>query len=70
MDNFQRKFYTKEEINIMIAEQLQICIEPICREIGRAIEGLQNRIIDLETASNAMLTEMKAWKEKNFRTLQ
>ncbi len=68
--NFQRKSYSKEELKIMIAEQLQICIEPICKEIGRAMESFQQRISDLEIAGNSMIAEMKAWKEKNYRTLQ
>lgn len=69
-DKIERKAYSREEINIFIAEQLKICIEPICHEIGKAIEALQNRIVDLEVASNAMIEEMKAWKTANKRTLQ
>lgn len=62
--------YSRAEINHMIAEQLGICIEPICQEIGKAIESLQKRIQDLEAAGNAMITEMKEWKSKSNRTIQ
>jgi hypothetical protein len=69
-NNFERKNYSREEINILVAEQLKLCIEPICREIGVALEALQKRIVDLEIASNAMINEMKEWKERNSRMLQ
>lgn len=67
---FERKKYTKEEIDLIVIERIQEVIEPICKELGKAIETLQSRIIDLEEASNAMITEMKEWKEKNARTIQ
>ena len=70
MSNFERKAYTREEMNIIVAEHLQVCIEPICKEIGRAIEGLQSRIVELESASNAIITEMKEWKAQDINTLQ
>lgn len=70
MSQFDRKAHTTEEINIMVAEQLKLCIEPICKEIGKMVEHLEKRIVDLETAANAMLIEMKAWKEKHERTIQ
>lgn len=69
-NNFVRKHYTAEEINKIVADQLQYCIEPICKELGKVIEGLQQRIVDLECASNAMIVEMKEWKKTNERSLQ
>jgi hypothetical protein len=69
-EHFVRKNYSRDEINLIIAEQLQLCIEPICKELGRAMEGLQRRIVDLEMASNSMIAEMKEWKKKNQVTLQ
>lgn len=69
-NHFERKAYSREEINIIIAEQLQICIEPICKEIGKAIEELQKRIVDLEVASNAVITELKEQKDKSARMIQ
>lgn len=70
MSHFDRKGYSKEQIDIMIAEKLQICVEPICTEIGGVLEMLQKRIVDLEIANNAMITEMKEWKTKNQKTIQ
>lgn len=69
-EQYQRKPYSREEINTFIAEQLKICIEPICHEIGKAIESLQSRIVDLETATNSMIVEMKEWKSLSQRTIQ
>lgn len=69
-NNFVRKHYTKEEINIIVADQLEKCITPICLELGKVIEGLQQRIVDLEVASNAMIEEMKRWKKDNERSIQ
>jgi hypothetical protein len=70
MTTFDRKGYTRDEINILIAEQLKICIEPICFEIGKVIDSLQKRIVHLEMANNAMIREMKEWKAKNQKTIQ
>jgi hypothetical protein len=39
-------------------------------ELGKVIEGLQQRVVDLEGASNAMIEEMKAWKKDNERSVQ
>lgn len=68
--HFDRKAYSREEINIIVAEQLQLCVEPICKEIGKAIEGLNIRLKDVEIASNAMIEEMRKWKESNYKTIQ
>jgi hypothetical protein len=70
MTEFKQKSYSREEINIMIAEHLQICVEPICQEIGMVIEGLAKRLQDIESTCNTLITEMKAWKEENKRTIQ
>ena len=70
MTQFERKNFTREEINILIAEQLGLCIEPICKELGMVIEGLAKRIADLEIASNAMIKEMQEWKGKYQRVIQ
>ena len=69
-NNFVRKHYTREEINIIVADQLEQCVTPICKELGKVIEGLCARVLDLETANNAMIEEMKAWKAKNQKTIQ
>lgn len=63
--HFERKTYTREEMNVMIAEQLGLCIDPICKEIGQVVEGLQKRIVELESATNAIIEEMR--KRKNER---
>lgn len=70
MTNFERKAHTREEINIIVAEQLQLCIEPICKELGMVIEGLAKRLQDVESTCNTLISEMKAWKEENKRTIQ
>lgn len=64
------KAYTEDEIKELIIKQVDLAITGICQEIGKAMEMLQGRILDLETASNAMIQEMKEWKAKNQRTLQ
>lgn len=69
MSNFERKTYTREEINLMVAEQMQLCVEPICKEIGQVIEGMIKRIVDLETATNSIIEEIKSWK-KTSHTVQ
>jgi len=70
MTDFTRKAHTREEINIIVAEQLKLCIEPICHEIGLAIEALQKRIVALEENTNGLIVEMKEWKKNKGITLQ
>jgi hypothetical protein len=67
---FERKNYSKKQINDMILEKFQVCMEPVCYEMGQVMEALQSRIHDLEAASNAMILEMKEWKEKNQKFIQ
>lgn len=69
MSNFERKPFSKEELNVIVAEQLKLCVEPICKEIGQVIEGMIKRIQELETATNSVIKELKSWKETN-KTLQ
>ena len=54
----------------MKKQELSIGIDPICKEIGKALEGLQKRIVDLETATNSIIRELKEDKEKESRTIQ
>jgi hypothetical protein len=65
----ERKNYSKKQINDMILEKFQICMEPVCYEMGKVMETLQSRIQELEVASNAMIVEMKEWKEKNGKVI-
>lgn len=62
--NFERKAYSREEINIIVAEQMGLAIEPICREIGQVMEGFNARLKDLEAAVNATIEEMKESKRR------
>lgn len=64
-EHFERKVFSREEINIIVAEQLGQGVEPICKEIGVVLEGLNLRVRDLEQANNAIIEEMKKWKSLN-----
>ena len=55
---------------MIVAEDMESCLQPILKELGKVIEGLQQRIVDLEAASNAMIEEMKKWKMNNQKTIQ
>jgi len=70
MSNYERKDMNKEAVIILIAEQLGMAIEPICKDIGRALEAMQKRIMDLEMTVNSIVTELKQQKEQNNRTIQ
>lgn len=63
-EKFDRKGISRTEAITLIAEQLQMCIEPICKEMGEVMEGLHIRVQDAESALNALISEMKEWKRK------
>lgn len=65
-----QKLYSREELNILVAEQLQLCIEPICQQIGEVIEGLMHRVLAVESATNALISEMKGNQGRYQRVIQ
>lgn len=70
MSQFERKSHTREEINLIVAEQIGLCFEKVFKELGMVIEGLAKRVADVEVTTNTLIKEMKIWKELNRRTIQ
>jgi hypothetical protein len=69
-NEFVRKSFTSEEIQSIVVEHTRKYLDPIWIELGKILESLSARISDLETANNAMINEMKAWKDQNKGMLQ
>lgn len=69
-ERFVRKHYTQDEIAIIVKEHTEKCLEPICREIGKALESFQERVAELESVTNTLISEMKEWKKQNKGTMQ
>ena len=69
-NEFVRKSFTSEEIQSIVVEHTRKYLDPIWIELGKILESLSARISDLEIANNAMINEMKAWKDQNKGMLQ